>query len=233
MGPTSRRNDLDPLLELYDPAGTLVASNNNWPVEDGGDGRNSRIVYTVPEGSGGDLPSARLRRSLGSGDYTLEVAGATGDHVVPLVVTDASIADGTSLTSWPGTIQLDFSSPLLLTSVQAADLTVNGIAADSVTVVDGDTLQFDITGRRRAMGRTRSCLAANAMQNLTGRDNAAFSLAFHAGHDFARGHGTSNIAAGGVDRTGQSDLHRHFQRGFGDHRAGAGGRDAGRERASA
>jgi len=41
-------------------------------------------------------------------------------------VTAASIPDGAVLTAWPDSIRLDFSSSLLLTSVRAEDLTVNG-----------------------------------------------------------------------------------------------------------
>ncbi|TVS19950.1 MAG: hypothetical protein EA424_06450, partial [Planctomycetaceae bacterium] len=176
-GPFQPDNDLDPLLELYNPAGTLVASNNDWPIGDGGDGRNSRILYTVPEGAGGTY-RVRVSGVWGSGDYTLQVAGATGVREVPLTVTAASIDDGTTLDAWPGTIQLDFDSPLLLTSVQAADLTVNGTPADGVTVVDGDTLLFDITGALDADGVYTVALAADVMENLFGSGNTALSLSF-------------------------------------------------------
>ncbi len=49
-GPSEPANDLDPLLELYDPGGTLVASNNDDP---NGDGHNARIEYPVPTDGGG------------------------------------------------------------------------------------------------------------------------------------------------------------------------------------
>jgi hypothetical protein len=71
-----------------------VASNNDWPIADGGDGRNSRILYTVPQDAGGTY-RVRVSAVLGSGDYTLQVVGATGVREVPLNVTAASIADGT------------------------------------------------------------------------------------------------------------------------------------------
>jgi subtilase family serine protease/methionine-rich copper-binding protein CopC/type 1 glutamine amidotransferase len=176
-GPYEPGNDLDPLLELYDPAGTLVASNNNWSFADGGDGRNARIVYTVAEGAGGTY-RVRISPVLGSGDYTLQVAGAIGARVVPLTVTAVSIADGATLTAWPGTLQLDFNSPLLLTSVQAGDLTVNGTPADRVTVIDGNTLEFDITGSHTGDGPYTIEVAQDVLENLFASANTAFSLSF-------------------------------------------------------
>ena len=176
-GPYEPGNDLDPLLELYDPAGTLVASNNNWAITDGGDGHNSRIIYTVPAGSSGTY-RARVSPVTGSGDYTLRVQGATGVRAVPLTVTASSLVDDTTLTAWPDTIQLDFSSPLLLTTVQAADLTVNGTPATELTVVDGNTLRFDIAAAHTGDGAYTIHLAADAMQDLLGTDSNAFALDF-------------------------------------------------------
>ena len=51
-------NDLNPLLELLDSAGTVVASN-----DDGADdGRNAELTYTVPTGRCGHVPRPRHRR---------------------------------------------------------------------------------------------------------------------------------------------------------------------------
>lgn len=168
-------NDLDTLLELYNPSGTLVASNNNWPTADGGDGRNARILYTVPEGSSG---SYRIRVSVvqGSGDYTLQVLGATGSEATPLNVSAASIAEGVTLTAWPESIVLDFSTSVLLSSVQAADLTVNGVPAGAVAIVDGNTLSFDISGQLQGDGPYTIGLAAGALRSLAGEASAAYSL---------------------------------------------------------
>lgn len=57
--PFSPDNDLDPILELYDPTGTLVASNNNG----GSDGRNALITCTVSQ----------------TGNYRVRVAPVTGN----------------------------------------------------------------------------------------------------------------------------------------------------------
>ncbi|NLX56992.1 MAG: S8 family serine peptidase [Planctomycetaceae bacterium] len=170
-------NALDPLLELYDADGTLVASNNNWPIEEGGDGRNARIVHTVLEEAGGTY-RVRVSPVLGSGDYTLQIAGATGLEESPLAVTAASIVDGAALAVWPDIIQLDFSASLLLTSLQAEDLTVNGLPAASVMVVDGNTLVFDLAGTHTGDGPYMLELAAGALQDVAGVDNAAFELGF-------------------------------------------------------
>jgi hypothetical protein len=50
-------NALDPRVELFDPAGTLVASDDNG----GADGRNARIEYVVPAGAAGTYRAVAAR----------------------------------------------------------------------------------------------------------------------------------------------------------------------------
>lgn len=176
-GPGEPGNDLDPLLELYDPTGTLVASNNNWAVEDGGDGRNARIEYTIPDGAEG-VYRIRVSSVIGEGAYLLQIGGATGSGAADLSVVSASIPDGLMTVTYPETILLDFNRPLLLTSVEPSDLTVNGVPADSVTVIDGDTLRFGIAGTGAGDGLYTVELAAGVLQTLAGVANAPFSLSF-------------------------------------------------------
>jgi autotransporter-associated beta strand protein len=57
-GPGEFVNNLDPAIELYDPSGTLVASDDNG----GPDGRNSLLDYVAPA----------------SGQYVVRVSGALG-----------------------------------------------------------------------------------------------------------------------------------------------------------
>jgi hypothetical protein len=71
-GPHLPQNLLDPRLQLLNPQGTVVASNDNGAP----DGKNALINYTVPVGAGGQY-TIRVR-GLQSGEYTVSVTGATG-----------------------------------------------------------------------------------------------------------------------------------------------------------
>jgi len=73
-------NDLDPSLELLNPAGTVVASGSNGAP----DGVNVSLVYTTASAG---LHSARIFGSAGSaGEYALSVDGHTGNRSADLAV---------------------------------------------------------------------------------------------------------------------------------------------------
>lgn len=65
-GPDEFTNGLDPMINLYDPSGTLVISDDN-----GRDGLNALINYNVPLGQGGTW-TVEVLAVDGSGDYVLE-----------------------------------------------------------------------------------------------------------------------------------------------------------------
>ena len=164
-------NDLDPLLELYDPSDALVDSDNNGAA----DGRNALITHTAAQTG---IYRVRVSIVVGSGDVVLSVTGASGAVPSSLAVEQASINDGETLTTYPNTLDLTFDSTLLLSTVEAADLTVTGGPADSVTVVDGNTLRFDIASAGPGDGPYTLAIASDAMQNLQGVGNDEFLLSF-------------------------------------------------------
>ncbi|MCC6473143.1 MAG: pre-peptidase C-terminal domain-containing protein, partial [Burkholderiales bacterium] len=172
-GPGQPANDLDVRLELYDPAGALVASNDNGAA----DGRNARIDYLVPASAGGTYRVSVLRGS-GSGDYTLEVSNATGSLPAALVVEGSSIDDGAALTLAPDSVTLSFSSNLAYSSAQAGDLTVNGVPANALEWVDGRTLRFDIAGLASGDGAYDIALAAGALADVGGASSQAYAQSF-------------------------------------------------------
>ena len=163
-------NDLDPLLELYDPSGTLVANNDDGAP----DGRNALINHTA---SSTGAYRVRAAPVIGKGSYTLDVSGATGT-TSPLRVVSSSVADGVTLAAFPATVRLDFSEGLQLTSVAAPDLTVNGAPATGVTSIGGGTLKFDIAALAGADGPYTLDIAAGALADLQGDPNDPFSLTF-------------------------------------------------------
>jgi len=135
-GPYQFENVLDPAIELYDPAGVLVASDDN----SGADGRNAELTH-VATTSGAYV--VRVLSAAGRGEYVLEVSGHTGpppafqvDHTLP--------AHGDRLSIVPTTLTVDFNDAVLVTSLAGGDLTVGGMPATGFAVVDGDTVVFSL-----------------------------------------------------------------------------------------
>jgi RHS repeat-associated protein len=164
-------NDLDPILELYDPSGTLVASNNNGAP----DGRNALITHTA---SATGAYRVRVAPVTGSGDYTLNIEGATGTVSQPLSVIGSSVADGAMLNIFPSSVTLSFSQPVLLTSMSADDLIVGGNPASSVIAIDAQTLQFDTSLTNTGDNTYNVSLPVGALQDIYGNTNTEFSMSF-------------------------------------------------------
>ncbi|MBH0199685.1 MAG: PKD domain-containing protein [Nitrospira sp.] len=160
-------NTLDPALQLFDPSGTLIASNNNGAA----DGHNAVISATAA--TTGQYKIAVLP-TAGSGDYTVRVTGATGQPALDFSVSDSALASSGSQAS----VNLQFSSPVLLPSVSASDVTIDGVAASSVDVVDAQTLRFTVNGVAPVGGGYTVNLAAGVVQDFRRVANSAFSRLF-------------------------------------------------------
>ncbi|HNN82512.1 MAG TPA: tandem-95 repeat protein, partial [Accumulibacter sp.] len=168
-------NLLDPQLFLYAPDGNLVALDQNGAA----DGRNARIEYTV---SGAALAGALYRIEVRSenqtkGSYVLSARGSSATPP-PFNVTTTTPADQALLAVYPATYTVDFSQALLLSSVDAADLTIDGIAASSVTVVDGDTLRFAIDQAAHGDAAYTVRIAAGALSSVSGQALGSFTATF-------------------------------------------------------
>ncbi len=174
-------NDLDPILDLYYLDGPTpdvpVASNDNGAA----DGRNAHVTYTVPSGAEGSYLVA-VRTAAGSGPYTLRAAGGVPGSIADtsqMAVVASTPVSGAKLQQVPATYRVTFNHELLLTSVEPADLTVNGIAASSFTVVDGRTLDFTISNAASGDGSYLVNLAAGAVSSVSGRESDAYSASFN------------------------------------------------------
>ena len=167
-GPGEFVNTLDPRLELYDPSGALVASGVALA-----DGRNE-VVNHVALGSG----QYRVRVSHDadtSGEYVLSVSGATAP-LPAFEVAAVTPGDGSVFLSAPTQVTVDFNDNVLLSSLQAGDLTVNGTPATGLTVVDGNTAIFTIPAVGN--GTHTIAIAAGAVQDLQQTSLSAFSSTF-------------------------------------------------------
>ncbi len=169
-GPFEFQNDFDPSLELYDPSGTLIGSDDNG----GGDGRNARLT-TGALSPAGIYTVAVLSTGNTEGEYVVDVAGATGTFG-PFQVTDTLPQDGEILGASPAEITVEFNDGVLLTTIDAADLTANAVPATGVTVVDANTLRFQFTAVGHGVHTVS--IAAGTLLDLQGTPIDAYTGQF-------------------------------------------------------
>lgn len=145
------RNGLDSLLRLYDATGRLLASNDNG----GADGRNAKLSYTVPGLPRGireivaSTTGARFYLEVASGasngishgEYILSAKTAT---TVPSLYEVQRIepTNGQRIRGPLSEVRIDFDDVFLVSTLQASDMRVDGIAASTVRIIDGDSVVF-------------------------------------------------------------------------------------------
>ncbi|MEA1950897.1 MAG: pre-peptidase C-terminal domain-containing protein, partial [Planctomycetota bacterium] len=169
-------SSLNPAIELYDPQGNLLVSDDN----SAGDGINALVVHEAAQSGTYRL---RVRAQEGQGDYYLSVdsGDSAPNNIAPQVI-GVDPGDGSPISSFPTTYTVDFSEQLLLNSLQPGDLTVEGVSALSVTAVDGDTVSFELDPQLFAThgdGDYQVLLAADAVTDLQGMGNQAFAGTFN------------------------------------------------------
>ncbi len=168
-------NVLNPMLRVYDAFGNLVASNDNATS-----GRpNAKLSYRVPRGAGGtyfvEVAPSDATAELTGGEYTMSIKGATG-KLPPFNVSDTSPIDGSRTRGPTRQITVSFNDGVLLTSLQPADLKINGIPAVGVSAIDGNTVVFDLPQLNEGPQRVR--IATGAMKDVQGTPLDAFEMNF-------------------------------------------------------
>ncbi|MCU0707694.1 MAG: S8 family serine peptidase [Pirellula sp.] len=132
-------NELDPIIRLYDPAGKLVATNDNGAS----DGRNAKLTYKIPNNAEGDysIEVASAPGNPAKGEYILSVKGSARS-LPGFEVVDTDPSTESLVYTSPQQIEVDFNDSVLATTLQSSDLQLNGRPAASATLVDGDTVRF-------------------------------------------------------------------------------------------
>jgi hypothetical protein len=167
-------NEFDPIVYVYDSAGNLVAVNDNG----GAEGRNASLSYTAPAAGSYFIvvASSPATPSPTEGEYVLTIGGAS-PATSPFEVTATDPADGATLRIPPTTITVDFNHNILLSSLQASDLQVDGVPATGFTVVDGNTVVFDLVGGYTD-GPHSVTIAAGALVDVQGTAISSYSGTF-------------------------------------------------------
>ena len=160
---------LEVALELLAPDGSVAA----------GEGEAlDAIAYTVPAGGAGAYRVRLTAINEGEGSYTLAVAGATGTAAGTLLITGATVGDGQVRAAFPAAYRVDLSGIVRADSVNASDLLVNGEPAAAFTIIDGDTIEFEIAGAQAGDGIYTIRIAEGAFTGLDGALSEAFETTF-------------------------------------------------------
>ncbi|UUZ69432.1 Ig-like domain-containing protein [Polaromonas sp. P2-4] len=170
-------NALSLKLTLYAPNGAVVpAADYTYATMDG---RNVRIVYTVPVGASGVYRVDVEGLNNTEGNYVLSVTGATANAAQTLQVTNTSVQNGASfrLGFFPSSLQFTFSDSVLLSSVSTAALSVNGQIPPAFTIIDGKTIAFDLTGLNQGEGSYHVQLSG--LYDIHGNALAPYNLSFN------------------------------------------------------
>ena len=157
-------NLVDPGIELFDPLGNPITHNNVTGDESLTHLATETGQYTV-----------RVFAEENEGAYVLNISGRSATPSL-FEVSATNPFDGEVIATSPTDIVVDFDSQLLLTTVDASDLTIDGTAATGVTIVDGDTLSFQIGPLNH--GPHTIQIAAGAITNLQGVSLEPFSSQF-------------------------------------------------------
>lgn len=164
-GPGVFDNLLDPWLEVRDPASQFVGSDDN----SAGDGRNALLrftaategFYTIRVGSAGGT----------AGEYLLSIQGATGPRPA-FTVASTDPPQGSILASL-GQITIRFNDQVLLSSLSADDVLLDGMPATDMRIIDGKTAMFTVAPQPEGV-RTVT-IAAGSVQDLQGTPIEAYT----------------------------------------------------------
>jgi Zn-dependent metalloprotease/methionine-rich copper-binding protein CopC len=170
-GPGEFVNTLDPSLELYDPAGNKVAADDNGAT----DGRNAFLNFTPSSSGTYRLRIRSLSSTLSSGEYVLSLSGI-GTLASPLNVASITPANGAVLLVAPTTATLTFSNPIMLSSLAAGALRLDGTLLTTFTAINDRTLIFTLPAISSTMHSFT--LGASAVTDIHGNSIAAFSSRF-------------------------------------------------------
>ncbi len=166
---TASHETFDPVVELYDATGTLVATDDNSAA----DGRYALLQHAANDGG---TYIVRVRSAgWANGDYALHIGGHTG--TAPFAVATIDPPDGARLTAPPETLTVVFDDILPAGTLEAANLTVNGVACASVSMSTGNKATFRLP-EEPLEGLNEVRIAAGAAADLQGTPIEAYTASF-------------------------------------------------------
>jgi hypothetical protein len=164
-------NALNPQLRVLNSSSTQLALDDNSAP----DGRNAKITYVASSAGTYYVEVASTATGATAGDYVLSLIGASAP-AGSFTVAATTPANGSSVVA-PTQISVDFSGSVLLSSLAASDLLLDGTPLSSMTAVDNNTATFTLPASL-AIGSHTFSFAAGAVQDINGNSLAAFSGSF-------------------------------------------------------
>jgi hypothetical protein len=179
FAPGLPNNSADPLVRLFNLGGT--SPSTPVAIDDNGasDGRNSMLVHTV-----GAVATGQYGFSVGgipTGDYVALLSATQPGDIESINVLNAEfpeIVPDSNLFVFPSHIRVTLDEDLNLASVDAGDLRINGVPAQSVSIVDGRTLDFSTFGTFTGDGTYSLVIASGALSSLRGAPVNAITSTF-------------------------------------------------------
>lgn len=176
-GPNEFANGFYPELLLHDQNGNLVAIASG----NAADGRNSVIDFTVPVGGGGtwtiEVTASPNTPQATQGEYGLHASGATG-ALSAMAVTSTTPAAG-ALVQPPTSYTVVFDHPVYLPSATTGALTINGVPASAVSLVDDRTVTWTIPAGAIPHGnRVLDSVALSGIKDVSGATMSSFTSNF-------------------------------------------------------
>ncbi len=163
------------MIRLYDAAGNLLATNDNGAP----DGRNAKLSYKVPKNGGGDfyveVKSSSATPGTTTGEYILSVKGSTST-LPQFEVIETNPVDGSRVSIPPQQFEVSFNDTVSIPSLQGSDFLFNGVPAAGVTIVDGDTVQFQIALAKE--GLNTFSIVGGSIKDIQGTAVSAYSGSF-------------------------------------------------------
>src|SRR5439155_6618312 len=156
---------------ILDANSVQVAIDDN----SAGDGRNALITYVAPTAGTYYVEVSSTTASTTVGDYVLSLSGNTATNGA-FAVSASTPANGAALNVAPTQVTIDFNDSVLATTLAASDLTVDGVAATAVTLLDNNTAIFTIAAP--SSGPHTANIAAGSIQDIQATSIQAFSATF-------------------------------------------------------
>ncbi|MDB5357482.1 MAG: hypothetical protein JWN24_3935, partial [Phycisphaerales bacterium] len=173
-GPNEPANLLNPRLRVLNASGMQVALDDNSAP----DGRNASLSFMAPSAGTYYVEVSSSLAAPTTGDYVLSISGVNTTPAAFTVVSTTPAA-GANLNVTPTTATVTFSGSVLLSSLQASDLTLDGVPASAVSAVGNSSTTFSFTlPGGIAQGSHTLAIAAGAVSNLQGGPVSAYSAQF-------------------------------------------------------
>jgi len=166
-------NTLNPRLRLLDSAAVELAADDDSAA----DGRNAQLSFAVTTTGTYLVEVSSSRAAPTMGEYVLSLTGAK--YQLPAFqVTSTTPADGAIQFSAPIAILVNFNDSILSSSLNASDLTIDGVPAIAVNQTSATSASFFVPAGVDGGGLHSVAIAAGAISDLQNTAVEAYTASY-------------------------------------------------------